>query len=70
VNARLAEVLPEIWEEIPEIGIEKLWKCMPDSMAAVMDAKGWYRWYLGCNSIRFVFFLHSHHYKYLDTLYL
>jgi hypothetical protein len=25
---------------------------------------------LGCNSIRFVFFLHSHHYKYLDTLYL
>jgi len=41
VTARLAQVLPVIWEEIPEAYIKKLWKSMPDRMAAVqIDAKG------------------------------
>jgi len=45
VKARLAEVLPEIWEEILEAYLEKLWKCIPDRVAAVIDMKGWYTRY-------------------------
>jgi hypothetical protein len=45
VNARLADVLHEIWVEIPEAYLEKLWKSMPDRVAAVIDAKGWYTRY-------------------------
>jgi transposase len=44
-KARLAEVLPYIWEEIPEASFQKLWKSMPDRVAAVIDAKGWYTRY-------------------------
>jgi transposase len=29
VKARLAEVLPKIWQEIPQLYFEKLWKSMP-----------------------------------------
>jgi hypothetical protein len=45
VNARLAEVLHKIREEIPEAYFERLWKSMPDRVAAVIDAKGWYSRY-------------------------
>jgi len=45
VKARLAEVLPEIWEEIPEAYFETLGKGMPDRVAAVIDGKGWYTRY-------------------------
>jgi hypothetical protein len=34
----LAEMLSEISEEIPPIVFERLWKSMPDRMAAVIDA--------------------------------
>jgi hypothetical protein len=42
VRAKQAEGLPEMWEEIPEAFFEKLWNSMPDHIAAVIDAKGWY----------------------------
>jgi hypothetical protein len=45
VKARLAEVLPEIWKEIPEAYYEKLWKRIPNRVAAVMDAKRGYTRY-------------------------
>jgi len=53
VKARLAEVLPEIWEGIPEAYFEKLQNSVPNRVAAVIDAKGWYTRYWACNSIRF-----------------
>ena len=37
---RLVEVLPLVWETIPEEFFEKLWKSMPDRVAAVLEAKG------------------------------
>jgi hypothetical protein len=45
VKARLGEVLHEIWEEMPEAYFEKLWKSMPDRVAALIDGNGWYTWY-------------------------
>jgi transposase len=45
VKQRLAKVLPEIWYEIPPEFFEKLWRSMPDRVAAVIDAKGWYTRY-------------------------
>jgi DNA-directed RNA polymerase specialized sigma24 family protein len=45
VTARLGEVLPEIWEEVMEEYFEKLWKSLPDWVAAVNNAKGWYTRY-------------------------
>ena len=42
---RLAEVLPLIWEPIPEEFFEKLWKSMPDRVAAVLEARGGYTKY-------------------------
>ena len=45
VRARLAEVLPEAWEAIPESVFEALWRSMPDRVAAVIAAKGWYTRY-------------------------
>jgi len=42
VKKRLAEVLPLVWETIPEGSFEKLWKSMPDRGAAVLEAKGSY----------------------------
>ena len=41
VRARLAEVLPQVWETIPDSFFEKLWLSMPDQVAAVIEAKGW-----------------------------
>ena len=37
----LVEVLPLVWETISEESFEKLWKSMPDRIAAVLEAKGW-----------------------------
>jgi hypothetical protein len=34
------EVVPEIWEEIPETFFAKLWKSVPGKVAAVIDGKG------------------------------
>jgi hypothetical protein len=45
VKARWAEVHPEMLQEIPGAYIEKLWKSIPDRVAAVIDAKGWYTRY-------------------------
>jgi len=69
VKARLGEVLPEIYEEMTEAYLQKLWKSLPDWVAAVIDAKGLYTRYWACNSILFFFSLHKHHYKYWGTLY-
>jgi len=40
VKNRLVEVLPLVWETISEEFFEKLWKSMPDRVAAVLEAKG------------------------------
>ena len=45
VKKRLAQVLPLVWKTIPEEFFEKLWKSMPDSVAAVLEAKGGYTKY-------------------------
>ena len=45
VKKRLAQVLPLIWETIPEEFFEKLWKSMPDRVAAVLKARGGYSKY-------------------------
>lgn len=45
VTERLAEVLPLVWDTIPEEFFEKLWRSMPDRVAAVIEARGWYTKY-------------------------
>ena len=45
VRARLIEVLPEVWDSLPESIFERLWQSMPDRVAAVIAAKGWYTRY-------------------------
>jgi len=40
VKARLAEVLPESWKELPEAYSEQRWESMPDRVAAVIDTMG------------------------------
>ena len=45
VKKRLAEVLPIVWETIPEEFFEKLWKSMPNRVAAVLEARGEYTKY-------------------------
>ena len=45
VKKRLAEVLPLVWETIPEEFFEKLWKSMPDRVSAVLEARGGYTKY-------------------------
>ena len=45
VREKLAIILPEIWDEIPSSHFEKLVQSMPDRVAAVIDAKGWYTRY-------------------------
>jgi len=42
VKKRLAQVLPLVWETIPEF-FEKLWKSMPDRVATVLEARGLYK---------------------------
>jgi len=39
VKKRLAHVLLLVWETIPEELFEKLWKSMPDRVAAVLEAR-------------------------------
>jgi len=41
----LAEILPKVWEEIPEGYFEAMLDSMPDRVPAVIDAKGWYTKY-------------------------
>jgi hypothetical protein len=42
----LSEVLPEIWEkDIEGDFLERLWGSMPDRVAAVIAAGGWYTKY-------------------------
>ena len=45
VKKKLAEVLPLVWDTIPEEFFEKLWKSMPARVAAVLEAKGGYTKY-------------------------
>jgi len=45
IRARLAEVLPLIWDTIPDSFFKKLWQSMPSRVAAVIDVKGWYTCY-------------------------
>jgi transposase len=46
VRERLSEVLPEIWEkDIEGDFLERLWGSMPDRVAAVIAARGWYTKY-------------------------
>jgi hypothetical protein len=42
VRERLAEVLLEIWVEIPDELFEKLWKSMSERVATVISVEGWY----------------------------
>jgi len=45
VKNKLAQVLPLVWETIPEEFFEKLWKSIPRRVAAVLEAKGGYTRY-------------------------
>jgi len=45
VKKTLSEVLPLVWETIREESFVKLWKSMPDRVAAVLEAKGGYTRY-------------------------
>lgn len=45
VRQRLAEVLPLVWDTIPEEFFEKLWRSMPSRVDAVIKAKAWYTKY-------------------------
>ena len=45
VRARLIEALPEVWDSPPESLFERLWQSMPERVAAVIAAKGWYTRY-------------------------
>jgi hypothetical protein len=45
VRERLGEVLPQVWMTIPASFFEKLWTSMPNRVAAVIEAKGWYTIY-------------------------
>ena len=47
VCARLIEVMPEVWDSLPEALFEKLSKSMPDGVAAIIAAKVWYTRYQG-----------------------
>jgi len=39
VQNKLVQVLPLVWETISEELFEKLWKSMPDRVAAVLETK-------------------------------
>ena len=45
VCEKLAIILSEVWDETPSSHFEKLVQSMPDQVAAVMGAKGWYTRY-------------------------
>ena len=42
VKKRLVQVLPLVSETIPEESFEKLWKSIPDRVAAVLEARRGY----------------------------
>jgi len=42
LKRRLAQVLPLVWETIPEEFFDKLWRSMPNRVAAVLEARGGY----------------------------
>ena len=44
VRARLVEVLPKVWDSLPE-QFNNLYRSMPDRVAAVIDVKEWYTRY-------------------------
>lgn len=44
-RAKLAEILPLMWEAIPEERFEQLWMSMSHRCEAVIKAKGWYTKY-------------------------
>jgi len=41
----LAEIRPQVWEEILEGYIEAMLDSMPDRVQVVIDARGWYTRY-------------------------
>lgn len=45
VKARLAEVLPLVWDSIPEEFLDKLWRLMLARVEVVIEARGWYAKY-------------------------
>ena len=45
VRARLVEVLLKVWDSLPEQLFDNLYRSMPDRVAEVIDAKGWYTRY-------------------------
>lgn len=45
VRGRMAEVLPAVWDLLGPDVFEPLWQSMPDRVAAVIRAKGWYTRY-------------------------
>ena len=45
IRALLLEVLLKVWDSLPEQLFDNLYRSMPDRVAAVIDAKGWYTRY-------------------------
>lgn len=45
MKKRLAEVLPLVWETIPEEYFEKLWKSISRRVETVLEVEGWYTRY-------------------------
>ena len=45
VKVRLAQVLPGVWDNIPQKHFEALWKSMAAHVEAVIEAKGWHTQY-------------------------
>ena len=56
VRGRLIAVLPKVCDSLPEQLFDNLYPSMPDRLAAVIDAKGWYTRYAVCISIFFSHF--------------
>ena len=45
VRARLIEVLPKVWDSLPEQLFDNLYRSIADRVAAAIDAKEWYTRY-------------------------
>jgi len=46
VRKHLAEALNQVWaQDIEGEFLEKLWEALPNRVAAVLDARGWYTRY-------------------------
>ena len=50
-KARLAQVLPRVWDNIPRKRFEALWKSMSAPVEAVIDAKGCYTQLSRCGDV-------------------